>query len=124
MAYGHRERSGRRLRETSTGVDLRLGPELGLLLARSPHPPREPLRGQGGVREAESPRARPDDNLGPKALELLHSEGDGIRAEQSAPFGHAALVGIKSGGHAAVQWFRRRQLDMTDDRHRQQDRTV
>ena len=35
---------------------------------------------QGGMREAESPGARPDEHRGPQASELLYGESDGVRA--------------------------------------------
>jgi len=114
VGHGDGKLSGSCLREAPAGVELRLGGELHILLAGSAHPPREPLSCQGGLRGAQSPRAGPDANPGPQSSELLNRKRDGVRAEQAAPLSHAALVGLKSGAHTAIQRMRRGQLDMTD----------
>ena len=116
------ELPGSRLRQAPARIAVGLGGQLGLLLARGTHPPGEPLRGQVGLRGAESPRAGPDEDLGAEPAELLDGERDGVRAEQAAALGRAALVGIERGGHAAVQRVRRGQLDATDDGQGQQHR--
>ena len=46
MVHGDGELSGCCLRQTPASIDLGLGGQLGLLLARSSHPPGEPLRCQ------------------------------------------------------------------------------
>ena len=67
MVHGDRELPGGRLRQTPARVGVGLGGQLGLLLARSTHPPGEPLRRQVGLRGAESPGAGPDEDLGAPA---------------------------------------------------------
>jgi hypothetical protein len=58
--------------------------------------------------------AGPDEDLGAEPGELLDGERDGIQVEQAAPLRRAALVVIKCGRHAAVQWIRRGQGDAAD----------
>jgi hypothetical protein len=123
VVHGDGELSGRRLRQALAGVDVGFGGQLGPLLARSTYPPGEPLRRQLGVQGAQSPGAGPDEDLGPQPAELLDSERCGVRSEQAPPLGRAALMGIKRGRHAAVQWIRRDQADATDDGQGQQHRT-
>ena len=90
----------------------------------APTQPREPLRRQVGLDGAEPPGAGPDEDLGPEPAERLDGGRDGVRAEQAAAAGRAALVGVERGGHAGVQRIRRGQLDAADDREGQQDGTA
>ena len=123
MVDDHAEFPGARLRQTPALVAVCLGGQFGLLLARGTHPPGEPLRRQPGVRGAEPPRARPNEDLGRVAGECLGGERDGVRAEQAALLRRAALMGVEGRGDAAVQWLRRGQLDAADDGQRHQYRT-
>jgi hypothetical protein len=52
----------------------------------------------------------------------VDGQRDGVRPEHAAALGSAALVGVKCGGYAAVQWVRWDQLDVPDDGQGQQDR--
>ena len=122
MVDRDRKLSGCCLRQAAAYIDVRLGGQLDLLLTSSTHPSDEPLRRQTGLRGAEPPGAGPDDYLGPPSAELLAGPRDSVRAEQMAPLGHAALVGVKGGSDAAVQRIRRGQLDATDHRKSQQQR--
>jgi hypothetical protein len=73
-------------------------------------------------RGAESPRARTDEDLGAPTADLLDGERDASRPEQAAALGRAALAGTEGLSHTTVQWIRRRDLDVTDDRQGQQQR--
>ena len=64
MVDGDRKLSGACLRQAPARVVGGLGGQLELLLARSRHPPGEPLRRQVGLQGAESPGAGPDEDLG------------------------------------------------------------
>jgi hypothetical protein len=123
VVHGDCELSGRRLRQTPACVGLGLFGQLDLLLARGAHPAGEPLRRQAGVGGAEAPGTGPHEDLGPRSPEPLNGDCYGIRAEQSSALGHAALVGIERGGHPAVQWTRRGQVDATNDGQREQHGT-
>ncbi len=123
MVHGDGELPGCCLRQAPACVGAGLGGQLDLLLARGAHPPGEPLRRQVGLRGAESPGAGPDEHLGPQSAEPLDGDRDGVRAEQAAPLGPAALVGVERGGHAGVQRIRRVQFDATDDGQGQQHGT-
>ena len=84
VVHGDSELPGSRLRQTSACVRAGLGGQLDLLLARGTDPPGEPLRRQVGLGGAESPGARPDEDLGPQSTESLDGDRDGVRAEQAA----------------------------------------
>ena len=58
VADGDGEPAGSRLSQTPASVELGVGGQPGLLLARRADPPGEPLHGQAGLGGAEPPRAR------------------------------------------------------------------
>ena len=67
VADGDGEPAGSRLSQTAASIELGVGGQPGLLLARRADPPGEPLDGQAGLCGAEPPRARPDERPRPRA---------------------------------------------------------
>ena len=68
-------------------------------------------------------RARPNWNMTSSGEYLKRFAETGVRPEQAAPRGDAALMGIECCGHALVQWIHRGQLHAADHRQGQQRRT-
>ena len=107
MADGDGKPAGPRRSQTPASVEIGVGSQPGLVLARRTDPPGEPLDGQVRLGSAEPPRARGDDDLGPGPAEPLDRGVDGVRAEQAAARGQAALVRVERGRHARVERIRR-----------------
>jgi hypothetical protein len=115
VVHGDLELPAACLTETPARVVVELGGQLGLLLARGPHPPAEPHRCQLGLGGTESPGARPHVHFCSEPLELIDRPRGGVRPEQATATGDSALVSVECIGHPAVQRIRRAQFDATHD---------
>ena len=122
MANRDGEEAGCRLSQTAVSIRIGGGDQVGLLLARGVHPAGEPLDGKLALRCAETPRARPDGDLGAQPAETVDSGFHRVRAEQAPARRSSALVGVERRCYLRVKRIRREQLNVAADGESEQHR--
>src|SRR5262249_52623030 len=86
-------------------------------------PAGQPPDGKVAIRWTETPRSRPNGDLGSPLAEALDRGLRRVRAEQATASRHPALVRIEGSSDLGIEWVGRKKLDTTGDRESEEHRT-